>query len=153
VLVATKRHPSLAPSFAASEEEKREIKNILRRLFEGEAAPARFIPIENQGLISALQTLAQPDVQLSPMIPEIGFMHRRTADAEIYFLVNTSNARQKFQVTFRVQNRQAERWNPLTGHCIAIEAERMPRGIGVTLDLAPYESCLIVLTDRTMPAA
>ncbi|CDM64188.1 glycosyl hydrolase [Pyrinomonas methylaliphatogenes] len=153
VLVATRRRPSLAPGFAASEEERRAIEDVSRRLFEGEGAPARFIPMEDQGLTSALQTLAQPDVQLSPKISEIGFVHRRTDDAEIYLLVNTSNARRIFKATFRVQKGRAERWDPLTGRRIAIEAERTPQGLSVALDLAPYESCLIVFTDRALPIA
>jgi len=45
-------------------------------------------------------------------VADIGFIHRHTDAAEIYFLANTANARQHISVTFRVQQKQAEWWNP-----------------------------------------
>ena len=44
-----------------------------------------------------------PDVTLSAGAHDIGFMHRSTSDAEIYFLANTSNAKQTVQATFRIE--------------------------------------------------
>jgi hypothetical protein len=45
----------------------------------------------------------------------IDSIHRVTADAEIYFLVNRNPRPEKINVTFRVSDRQPELWDPVTG--------------------------------------
>jgi alpha-L-rhamnosidase len=71
-------------------------------------------------------------------------------DAEIYFVANTSNARQNVNATFRVGNMQAESWDPMTG---SISGAQLPGGTGqggVRLDLAPYESRVLVFSRRAL---
>src|SRR3989441_626319 len=114
-LIATRRRPAIAPGLMATEAEQNQIREMSRRLFEDSSAPARFVADENQ-LASKLTSLLRPDVSLSPSVPDIGFVHRRTADAEIYFLANTSNTRQQARATFRVDGMQAEWWDPFTGN-------------------------------------
>ncbi len=80
-------------------------------------------------------------------------MHRKSDAGEIYFLANTENIPQKVNADFRVQDLQAERWDPLTGR--VQPAEIVKSGNGVTsldLDLQPYSSEIIVFTRRTLPA-
>src|SRR2546425_1261671 len=94
VVIATRRRPEIVPGFKATEMEQNELREISRRLFEGRAATASFVETEKQLLGSKLASLVQPDVVLNPTVSEIGFVHRRTTDAEVYFLANTSNASQ-----------------------------------------------------------
>ncbi len=149
VLIATRRLPALVPGLQATESEQEQAREIVRRLFDGPSAPAHFVKDENAQLGTTLASLLRPDVLLSPAVPEIGFIHRRTSDGEIYFVANTSNARQSVNATFRVENMQAESWDPMTGH---ISAAQLPAGAsksGITLDLAPYESRILVFSRRT----
>ena len=70
---------------------------------------------ETSQLASTLTGLLRPDVVLSPAAPEIGFIHRSAADAEIYFLANTDNAPHKTKATFRIEGMEPEWWDPMTG--------------------------------------
>jgi len=150
VLIATRRLPAMAPGLQATEPEQSEVREIARRLFEGPSAPAHFVKDENAQLGNTLTGLLPPDVLLSPAVPEIGFIHRRMNDAEIYFVANTSNVRQSVNATFRVENAQAESWDPMTG---SVSAALLPAGTNrseVRLDLEPYESRILVFSKRAL---
>src|SRR5947209_215832 len=152
VLVATKRLPQIAPGFRATEAEQREVQEISRRLFEGKSAPAHFVKDESQ-LGATLNALFHPDMALTPSVPEIGFVHRKTADADIYFIANTSNERKSVKATFRVQGLQAEWWDPMTGRVSAADVQTRLEGGNtiLSLDLEPYGSRVIVFTKRSLP--
>src|SRR6185295_7378765 len=114
VLIATRRLPTLAPGLLATEAEQNEVRDIVRRLFEGQIPASRFVKDENE-LSGTLTSMVRPDVALSPAVPEIGFIHRRSGDAEIYFVANSSNVRRNVEAIFRVTGLQPEWWNPLSG--------------------------------------
>jgi hypothetical protein len=98
-------------------------------------------------------SLLQPDVAIQPAVPEIGFVHRRTAEAEIYFLANTANVRQTVKATFRVANMQPEWWDAFSGKTVAAKVEKKSEGATtVTLELEPYGSRVLVFSKRTLPA-
>ena len=149
VLIATRRLPAQAPGLQATQAEQEQIREIVRRLFDGPSARAHFVKDENAQVGSTLASLLQPDVLLSPAVPEIGFIHRRTNDAEIYFVANTSNVRQSVTATFRVENMQAEAWDPMTGNVSAAQLSAGTSRGGVRLDLEPYESRIVVFSRRT----
>jgi hypothetical protein len=150
ILIATRRIPSIAPGFQTTEAEQNQVREISKRLFEGQSATARFVKDENAELINTLTKLLRPDVSLSSSNSEIGFIHRKTNDAEIYFLANTSNVRQKFDATFRVEGMQAELWNPMTGKVLSETFVARPEGATITLDLEPYSSRVLVFTKRKL---
>jgi hypothetical protein len=151
ILIAARRKPTLAPGFLATEAEKTEVRELSRRLFDGPSAPAHFVEDEKRQLGSELTRLLRPDVSLSPPAPEVGFIHRHTDDAEIYFVANTSNARQSVRATFRVEGAQAEAWNPVSGEVSPAETVARPAG-GTTLalDLEPYGSRVLVFAKRAL---
>ncbi|HYJ45328.1 MAG TPA: glycosyl hydrolase [Pyrinomonadaceae bacterium] len=150
VLVATRRLPQLAPGLRATEAEKSQVRETVSRLFEGASPPAHFVKDEAQ-LAAALNNLLRPDVALSPAVPEIGFIHRQTSDAEIYFVANTSNTRQVTKATFRVEGPEAQWWDPLTGRVrSAMVQGRAEGGTTIALDLEPYGSRVVVFTKRTL---
>ena len=151
VLIASRRLPALAPGFKATDAEHHQVGEISRRLFEGATAPAHFINDESRDLGNKLSALLRPDVSLAPPSPEIGFVHRSTPDAEIYFLANTANTRQSVKATFRVQGIKAEGWDPMSGKVAAVEAQDLPGGISIPLDLEPYSSRVFLFSKRTLP--
>src|SRR4030095_7020717 len=152
VLVATRRIPNFAPGLQSTEAEQSQIRELSRTLFESPSAPAHFVTEEKQ-LGPKMKSLSQPDVELSPSVPEIGFIHRRSNEAEIYFLANTSNLPHSVKATFRVQGLQPESWDPITGRVWAAKVEARPNGgTTVALSLAPYESRVIVFSKRAISA-
>ncbi|HEV8483980.1 MAG TPA: glycosyl hydrolase, partial [Blastocatellia bacterium] len=98
---------------------------------------------------STLTSLAHPDLSLAPSVPEIGFIHRRAGDAEIYFLANTDNMPHKTKATFRTEGMEPDWWDPMTGGIRpAAVVDRGAGSISVALELAPYESRVLVFSRR-----
>jgi hypothetical protein len=149
VLVATRRLPQLAPGFLATEAEHREVREIVERLFHAPGGPARFVEDENGQLARTMTGMLRPDLQSSPAAPDIGFVHRRSAFADIYFVANTSNVRQDVVAAFPVGDRGAEWWDPMSGK---ITPARTTPGSShdqrVALDLEPYGSRILVFSAR-----
>ena len=153
ILVATRRLPDRAPGYKATAEDTQIVRDLARRLFQGPDAPGLFVEDESQ-FGSALARKLTPDVTITPASPEIGFIHRRTRDAEVYFLANTSNRSEKVKVAFRVAGMQAETWDPMTGRAGPADViEKGPRATTVSLAMEPYGSTLIVFTNRVLPAS
>ncbi len=151
LLIATRRTPSELPGFLATREDHDQIVALSKQLFEGPAAPARFVKDEKSELRTTLNPLLTPDVQLSPAAPDVGFIHRKSLDAEIYFVANTSNTTKRLKATFRVQGMKPEWWNPFDGSVKpAIVEEQSTTGTTVVMDLEPYGSRVIVFSKRAL---
>ncbi len=77
----------------------------------------------------------------------IGFVHRKLADSDVYFVVNTSNRRVQAMARVRVpEGKKGEWWNPVTGGVSGAV------GQNVDLKLAPFESRVLVYSDRAASA-
>ena len=66
------------------------------------AAPAGVFVARDADLAAALRSRLTPDVAVSAGAADIGFVHRRTDAADVYFVANTSNTPQTVDATFRV---------------------------------------------------
>ena len=115
-----------------SEAAKRKIEEYKR--FGGIVIDTR----EAHDLGAALKAVV-PDVQRAP---EIGFVHRHLPYAEVYFLANTSNHTVHSEAKFRTGEWKPAWWDPMDGRVTAV-----PLG-AVTLDLAPYESRVLVFSKQ-----
>ena len=152
ILIATRRRPQIVPGLNASAAEQTELDGILNRLFTGPSAKAHFVEDEKQALSRTLTSLLPPDMSLNSSVPEIGFVHRHTADAEIYFIANTSNLRQTVTATFRVGGMRPELWNPFSGKVTAARIESATEtGTTVAIDLEPYASRVLIFSNREFP--
>lgn len=170
VVIATRRAPDRAPGFRATEADHRAVRALSARLFEGAGAAGHLVRDEKSELPRTLAALLRPDVAFAPAAPfsaaasaaasaaDLGVVHRRTSDADIYFIANTSNTRQRVTATLRVSGASAaatEIWNPLDASMtVAAEAARATadQRIAVSLDLDPYASRLIVVPQHPSPA-
>jgi hypothetical protein len=110
---------------------------------------------EKAELRTTLNRLLTPDVGLSPAAPDIGFIHRRTTDAEVYFIANTSNAAQHLRAKFRLTGMKPEWWDPFDGSVTPAPVRTQSGSVTeVSLDLEPYESSVLIFSKRTLsPAA
>jgi hypothetical protein len=152
ILIATRSIPSRAPGFKATAEDQKTIRDIAQRLFQGPEAKGIFVEDESR-LGEALAKRLRPDVAFSSNAPEIGFVHRTTDSAEIYYLANTANEPQSIQATFRVQGTTPEWWDPMTGRVgVADVIERPSGGTTVAVALEPYGSRILVFARRSHPA-
>jgi len=79
-----------------------------------------------------------------PLDASIAWIHRRTGDADLYFVANRTDSPQTFQARFRVVGREAELWHPDTGE---IEPSGYTIADGrttVAMHLEPRESVFVV---------
>ncbi len=90
------------------------------------------------GRASELARLYTPDFATGN--PAIGFIHRKLADADVYFVVNTSNRPVRANAQARSHRQNGEFWDPVTGKISA-------GGSRTYLNLEPYESRVIVFSN------
>jgi hypothetical protein len=100
-----------------------------------------------EDLSKALDNAGHPDLRLTTSDEHdrevIGFIHRKLTTADIYFVVNTSNAPIRTTATFATAHGHGEVWDPSTTQSTPIKA-------GFTrLYLAPYESRIFVFSGPT----
>jgi hypothetical protein len=75
------------------------------------------LAVNTAELADALVATTAPDLRISPPIPEIGFVHRRYADLEIYVVINTGPTRRTFDVSPRTNLRSYQQWDALSAKC------------------------------------
>jgi alpha-L-rhamnosidase len=152
ILIATRRTPLELPGFLATQEDHNKIIEISKRLFEGPGAPAHFVADEKSDLGRTLNKLLPPDMDLQMPLADIGFVHRKTSDADVYFIANTGNSPHSLNATFRVARMKPEWWNPFDGSVQAANDEsRTLEHSSVSFNLEPYESRVLVFTKRSLP--
>ena len=147
IVIATRRLPATAPGLMRRETDSARLRELSRTLFHGEIDSAHFVQDETS-LGTVLEKSLRPDVTLSPRRPEIGFLHRRLAQGDLYFVANTSNQSRHVQARFRDTAGHAEVWDAFSG-----EVSGLPDSEDSELDFAPYESRLIFFSDEAMAAA
>jgi len=147
IVIATQRMPATAPGLVHASEDSARISQLSQTLFHGSVPSAHFIQDETQ-LGARLATYLAPDMTLSPRTPQIGFIHRKLAGGNLYFVANTSNEAKHVQAQFRDGARHAEMWNAFSG-----AVSGLPDAQHIDLDLAPYESRLIYFSDAAMAGA
>ena len=91
-----------------------------------------------------------PDLEVShPPKEKFDWIHRRTEEAEIYFLANESDNTLETEVTFRVAGRVPELWNPVTGQARDLSEYQEEAGrTRVPLRFEPRQSHFIVSRDH-----
>ena len=95
-------------------------------------------------LTEALAAAVAPDLRISPPTPDIGFVHRRTRDADVYFVANTGPTTRAFGLAPRTSARSYEQWDAMFGRVLQAGATTD----GIELTLHPYEATVIILSDE-----
>jgi hypothetical protein len=138
-IIAVGSTPSLAPGFIDAGRISGDVANASKALFA--MGPAVQLVTSEDQLGAALAKAIEPDMRLSANASDIGFVRRALADGDIYFIANTSNRDVTATASFRGARAHAVWWNPDNGQVTS--ASRTPE-----LKLAPYESRVLVLTDK-----
>lgn len=143
-VIALGRLPEHAPGFENARQVAAQVASAAHAIFNqvGPDKAVQFIP-DVPHLSEALHQAVPPDMRLATPAPEVGFIHRKLASADIYFVANTSNQRVSTRVYFRAVHSAGEWLDADNGEAHAAKIE----GGGVGLELAPYESCVLLLHD------
>ena len=146
IVIATKSLPSAAPGLIEDKRDSAQVQAISQQLF-GQPRAQTFFVKDTRELGSTLRQVLHPDVELTPETSDVGFIHRKLADGDIYFLANTGNQPHTFTAAFRASGKYAAWWDPFTG-------KTAPAGTKHTfpLQLRPYESRVLVFTNGEPPA-
>ncbi|HTW61762.1 MAG TPA: glycosyl hydrolase [Terracidiphilus sp.] len=148
-VIAIGKLPSLAPGLL-EQNDAPAIAALSQRIFEHEGHRGDFIGSVSE-LADALHRALHPDLAMTGTTEGLGFIHRRLANADIYFLANTGNKPIDGAIAFRSSRSSVEAWDPDSGRVLF--TARNGRGAGIPLALAPYESRVFVLADRPAFAA
>jgi hypothetical protein len=143
-VIAIEKTPSLGPGLM-EQDTSAEISAVSDRLFKGRNHKCVFVGSIGE-VADALHHALAPDLDAKGMTEGIGFIHRRLADSDIYFLANTGNRAVDASVQFRSDRPAIEVWDPDGGAVLDAQARR--DGSRVSLVLAPYESRIFVLEDH-----
>jgi hypothetical protein len=150
-VIAIGKLPALAPGLM-QQGESPQVAALSGKLFRADGHRGVFIDSVSQ-LADALHQALLPDVDAAGHIDGLGFIHRKLAAGDIYYLVNTGNQAIDGMVTFRSGRSFVAAWDPDSGQVLFSASNG--RDARVPLKLAPYESRIFVLTDHgeTAPAS
>ncbi|MBN9658409.1 MAG: hypothetical protein J0H49_09535 [Acidobacteria bacterium] len=104
-------------------------------------------------LVTRLARQVAPDVASDQLGPDIGFVHRRDARQDVYFLVNRGLAEVRFQGSFRTQYESPYVLDPETGATTpAFEHRREEGRTVVSLHLRSGQSLFVAFRSDPMPS-
>ncbi|KGF83300.1 glycoside hydrolase [Massilia sp. JS1662] len=141
-IIAVGGAPSLAPGYLDAARVSSTVAAKAKALF---ASPNVRTVANDDAVGAALQAVLAPDMKLSAQTSDVGFVRRKLRDADIYFIANTSNRPVHAQASFGAKRRTAAWIDPDSGRMTAA-------AFPAALDLAPYESRVLVLADALPPA-
>jgi hypothetical protein len=148
-IIAVRGKPSLAPGYADAHRISAQVSAASQALFASAGAgKAVQLVADDNAVGSALAKVLPGDLALASQASDVGFIHRKLSDGDIYFIANTSNREVRTTATLRSLRRSAAWWNPFDGKTSTASVQP-----SLELKLAPYESRVLVLTDAPQPAA
>ncbi|WP_197528013.1 glycosyl hydrolase [Posidoniimonas polymericola] len=80
---------------------------------------------------------------------ELDYIHRRTDNADVYFVTNRSPEPCAPRCRFRATSDRPEIWDPVTGDIRALAAEQVEGRTRAVVELAPYGSAFVVFPRDT----
>ena len=103
--------------------------------------------VEEAQVGRALAAAVPPELQLVAPAPALGFVHRKLAGGDLYFIVNTGNKPLRTAARFSGDRGNGSWWDALRGR-------QWPAGSGeIAIDLAPYESRFLLFAGAPRRAA
>lgn len=99
-----------------------------------------------------LEKGVRPDFTYESNHPEalIDYIHRKTEDADIYYVVNRNERPEYFHASFRVDSKAPELWNPIYGEISDCRVYSVTDGkVSVPMFLEPFGSMLVVFRKNT----
>ena len=147
-VIALERAPSLGPGFK-DQDASAEIVALSGRLFRGTGHKGVLVD-SIADLSDALHAALPPDIEANMdakgNASNLGFIHRRLADSDIYYVVNSTNQLFDGNIHFRSTRAAIEAWDPDTGAVTG--TLKGGHGAEIPLMLTPYESRVFVIKDN-----
>jgi len=140
-VIAIGKLPSLGPGLM-EQGTSAAIAALSARLFRG--SNHRGVHVESEaGLADALRRALPPDVEVTGQTAGLGFIHRKLAGVDLYFVANTGNRPIDGKIQFRAKHSYIQAWDPDSGLLL-----QSSLGARLPLALAAYESRVFILEDQ-----
>ena len=142
--IAIGKLPSLAPGLM-EQRQSPEVASISKRLFTADGHRGIVLDDASQ-LPDALAAVLTPDLTTETgQMGGLGFIHRKLADSDIYFVANTINEPVHESLRFRANRPVVEAWDPDSGKVLEVNSKANQLA---DCTLAPYESRVFVLREH-----
>lgn len=145
-IIAVGATPSLAPGFLDAQRISARVAAASKALFV--SSPNVRVVANDAAVGAALGAALAPDLKVSSQQSEVGFVRRKLRDADIYFIANTGNGEVRATASVGVKRAHAAWLDPDSG-----KLTRAAAGPEHALNLAPYESRVLVLSDAPLAAS
>jgi hypothetical protein len=143
-VIAIGKLPSLAPGLM-EQNSSAEIAAVSDRIFR--ASSHKGVLVESvAGLAGALHRALPADMEATGQTAGLGFIHRKLAGIDVYFVANTSNRILDGSLRFRAHSAAIQSWNPDSGSIV--ESILLKNGQAIRLTLEPYESRVFIVADK-----
>ncbi|HEU4388694.1 MAG TPA: glycosyl hydrolase, partial [Blastocatellia bacterium] len=144
--------PKYSFGLANARQNDAELKSIVSELWGDSGAGERsvgegrvFLPQPLRGVLDKLQVA--PDFQFTSRNPDrdIRYIHRRVDGTDIYFVTNHQRRSEEIVASFRVDEKQPEFWDPVTGQIAPCALYESSQGrVRVPIRLEPSGSVFVV---------
>ena len=146
--------PKQTVGLSDGEDGDRRFAEIVDRLWGDGASGSRSF---GQGTVYTGMT-PQEVMQAEDVSPDFSgpleYHHRRCADGDIYFVVNTRGTPCGAECSFRAQNQYISLWNPVTDEIISLKPERVEGNLTtLSVSLPEYGSAFVFFTDTPLEGA
>lgn len=147
--------PVSSPSLA---DDSAEFRRLTQRLWSGSAVTdvGKGKVISGQNIEAALAQIGvTPDFNYGAAQKDnqVLFVHRRTNDADIYFLNNAKNSAAQIEARFRVNGKRPEIWRADTGKSAAVSYRIDGNETIIPLSIDAHDSFFIVFRQPTTAAS
>jgi alpha-L-rhamnosidase len=120
----------------------------LREIYTGDLRNPNALHVDDEShLADVLHNSVRPDMSFAKTDDQakevVGYIHRKLSDADIYFIVNTSNQSVGAGLSFSTRYKTGSRWDPETG----LTVETIVSTALAPVELAPYESAVYVFSN------
>lgn len=105
--------------------------------------------VSTQPLETVLKSIVPKDVIITGEKAKILYVHRQTADTDIYWLDNRSNESNEAQVSFRVSGKVPLLWNPETGKTSKVSYKIVEGRTTIPLKFDSWQAYFIVFSGKS----
>ena len=143
--------PTFSPSLDGYPQVDAEYASLAEELWGADDAQVATAKIRNLNLAESLKaTGLQADFQGGKGDDRLHYIHRRTKEAEIYFVSNQQKDFRRVQCGFRVSGMVPELWNPQSGSITPLPVWDEGNGLtNISLDFKPEEAYFVIFRPRT----
>jgi len=131
-----------------------ECDNAMKQAAEALWTLPNFTHFENHDyhqLVPLLEASDHPPSWKTDGDRPLRFVHRRTENRDIFFVVNRSGHPVSTRVLFRVPGRVPQLWDPVSGEKNAVPYEAASDSVRIMLDLPGFGSTFIVFGKNAVP--